>query len=128
MTDYQIEANTRRCAASGRALKTGDRCYSVLVDEGGKFRRLDYSNESWTGPPEGTFSFWISRIPAAEEKRQPVDDEMLLDCFRRLEGEPDPGRLSFRYVVALLLLRRKQLRFEDARMDDGREIIRAHCP
>ena len=67
MTEYQIEANTRRCTASGRELKPGERFFSVLLDQGGKFQRKDYGSEAWQGPPEGTFSFWTGKIPAGED-------------------------------------------------------------
>jgi hypothetical protein len=115
MTEYQIEANTRRCALTGRELKPGDKFYSVLLEEAGKFQRKDYSTEAWQGPPEGAFSFWCGRIAAEDGHRHPsIDDDMLVECFQRLEPETDRGRLNFRYVVALLLMRRKRLRFEEA--------------
>src|SRR6266446_8248517 len=128
MTEYQIEANTRRCVVSGRELKPGEKYYSVLTDEGGKFQRRDYSCECWQGPPERAFSFWAGRIPAADDDRRPkIDDEMLLDCFQRLEGDADPGRVNFRYVVALLLMRRKRFRFEEARTEGGLETLCLRC-
>jgi hypothetical protein len=129
MTDYQIQATTRRCAATGRDLRPGETMYTVLLDQGGKFTRQDYSGEAWQGPPAGAFSFWVSRVPALEEDRRPrIDDDLLMDCFKRLEGQTEPGRVNFRYVVALLLMRRKRLKFEEARTQDGQEILRLRCP
>jgi hypothetical protein len=123
MTDYQIQASTRRCAVTGRELRPGERYYSVLIDEG-KLIRQDYSLESWHGPPEGAFSFWQSRLPAGTApRRQPIDDDILLGCFDRLKGELEPARLSIRYVLALLLIRRKRLRLEDARQEGGQEVL-----
>jgi hypothetical protein len=124
MTDYQIQASTRRCALSGREIKPGERFYSVLLDEGDTFVRQDYSLEAWHGPPEKTFSFWQGRLPACgAPKRPPIDDELLLDCFARLEGEPEPGKQAFRYVLALLLVRRKRLRMEDSTSEGGQGIL-----
>src|SRR5438128_1941561 len=101
MTEYQIQPNTRRCTVTGRELRPGDQFYSVLLEEGGKFLRHDYSSEAWRGPPHGSFSFWAGHIPVgAESKRAPVDDDLLLDCLQRLEGESEPARVNFRYVVA----------------------------
>ena len=129
MTDYQIQPNTRRCAATGKELEPGSKFYTVLLDQGGKFVRQDYSNEAWQGPPEGAFSFWAGRVPPPEAGRRPrIYDELLLDCFNRLKGETEPGRVSFRYVIALLLMRRKRLKFEDVRVEDGREILCLRCP
>lgn len=125
MTDYQISANTRRCAASGRELRAGEKIYTVLVDEAGKFVRHDYALEAWQGPPAGAFSFWMARVPALDEKRRPrIDDDLLLECLQRLESQLEPERVQFRYIVALLLLRRKQLKFDDARVEGGVEIMR----
>jgi len=128
MTDYQIQPSTRRCCVSGRDLRPGERCYTVLLDQGGRFVRRDYAPEAWAGPPPDAFSFWAGRVAATEGKRRPViDDELLADCFARLEGQTEPARLRFRYVVALLLMRRKRLRFEEARAEDGREVLLLRC-
>jgi hypothetical protein len=128
MTEYQIQANTRRCAATGRELRPGERYFSVLLEEQGKFVRRDYSGEAWQGPPPQAFSFWAGRIPADEgNRRPPIDDEMLVECFGRLEGQTDPARVNFRYVIALLLLRRKRFKFEEARMEGGQEVLSLRC-
>jgi hypothetical protein len=128
MTEYQIQPNTRRCASSGRELRSGDKFYSVLREEDGKFVRQDYSGEAWQGPPPGSFSFWTGRIPTGEENRRlPVDEEVLMDCLQRLEGEREPARVNFRYVAALLLMRRKRLKFEEARTEGDREILLLRC-
>jgi hypothetical protein len=114
MTEYEIEANTRRCAVSGRELRIGERFYSVLLERDGKFQRRDYSSEAWQGPPEGAFSFWSGPITAGDQNRLPrIDEETLIDCFERLDNENEPGRVRFRYIVALLLMRRKRLKFEE---------------
>ena len=68
MTEYQIQPNTRRCAVSGRELKPGERYFSVLLDEAGKFVRKDYGAEAWQGPPADAFSFWAGRVPAAGDR------------------------------------------------------------
>lgn len=129
MTEYQFQAPTRRCEASGRELKPGERFYTVLIDDGGRFVRHDYSAEAWTGPPPGTFSFWAGRVPPQDEKARPrIDDDLLLDCLHRLEGQTEASRVSFRYVVALLLMRRKRLKFEAARTDGDTEVLVLRCP
>ena len=49
---------------------------------------------------------------------------LLLDCFHRLKDSADPDGLNFRYVAALLLMRRKRFRFEDVFRDEaGRDVI-----
>jgi hypothetical protein len=127
MTDYQIQPNTRRCSVTGRELSPGETCYTVLQEEGGKFVRKEYSAEAWQGPPPGAFSFWQGKVSASQAPRRPAfDDELLMDCFLRLEGQPEPSRVSFRYVLALLLMRRRRLRPEEARPGDGKT-LRLRC-
>jgi hypothetical protein len=128
MTDYQIQPNTRRCAITGRDLLPGERFFTALLEEGGQFLRQDYSSEAWQGPPEGALGFWCGRVPAPEEGRKlRIDDELLMDCFTRLEGQTDPGRVSFRYVLALLLMRRKRFKFEEARKEGDTELLCLRC-
>lgn len=128
MTEYQIQANTRRCAVTGRELKPGEKIYSVLREENGKFQRQEISSEAWSGQPDGTIAFWVSRVPAADASRRPqVDDELLFECFQRLAGQTAPDRVQFRWVVALLLLRRKRLKFEESRQENGQETLVLRC-
>jgi hypothetical protein len=128
MTDYQIQPNTRRCVTSGRELRPGESYFSVLVDEAGRLVRHDYSKEAWHGPPEGAFSFWQGKVqPPGKPRRPPIDDDLLLDCFTRLEESVDPGKLGFRYVLALLLLRRKRLKLEGSALEAGRDVLTLRC-
>ncbi len=128
MTEYQIQPNTRRCAGSGRDLTPGETFFSVLIDEGDHFLRKDYSREAWQGPPADAFCFWSGKVPAPDDDHRPrFDDELLVDCFHRLEGEREPRKISFRYVVALLLMRRKRLKFDRTKTEGGQEIICLRC-
>ena len=126
MTDYDIQAPSRVCSATGRELKPGDRFFAALTEEAGKLVRADFAADAWTGPPQGAVAYWSGKVPAAGQKpRKPVvNDEVLLDCFDRLKDSADPDGLNFRYVATLLLMRRKRFKFEDAARDEqGRDVL-----
>jgi hypothetical protein len=124
MTTFDIQGPTRVCAVSGRELKPGDKYLSVLSDEGGAFVRRDYAADAWPGPPPSAVAFWSGKIPASDRPRKPVfNDELLLDCFDHLAAAAEPDRVNFRYVVALLLMRRKRLKFEDVVREDGGDVM-----
>ncbi len=125
MTDYEIQGPTRVCAATGRELRPGERFYGVRIEEGGKFARKDYAADAWTGPPPDHVAYWTGRVPSADKPRKPViNDDLLIDCFDRLKDSTDADGLNFRYVTALLLMRRKRFRFEDAYRDEsGRDVM-----
>ncbi len=125
MTDYEITGPARMCAATGRELKAGDRFHAVLTEQGGKLVRTDYATDAWTGPPPDAVAHWAGRVHATDKPRKPVvNDELLLGCFDRLKHSADPDGLNFRYVAALLLMRRKRFRFEDVARDEaGRDVL-----
>jgi hypothetical protein len=128
MTEYQIQPNSRRCAATGRELRPGEKFYTALLEEGDRLLRKDYSSEGWQGPPHGAFGFWSGRVPAPEGDRRPrIDDDLLVECFQRLENDAEQAKVSFRYVAALLLMRRKRFKFEEARTEQGLEVLTLRC-
>jgi hypothetical protein len=129
MTEYHIQPPTRRCSATGRELRAGERFFTALVETGSHFERRDYAPEAWAGPPPGAFSHWFGKVPATLEHQKPrFDDELLEDCFARLDDPLDPARINFRYVLALLLIRRKRLRFAESRHEAGQEWMVLTCP
>jgi hypothetical protein len=124
MTVYQLHGPARICAATGRELAAGERVFSVLRDENGQFVRTDYSADAWPGPPPGAVAWWAGRISDAGRAAKPtINDDLLADCFEHLSGTNDPARLRFRYVVALLLMRRKRFKFEDARKRGDKDTL-----
>jgi hypothetical protein len=124
MTNYQFHGPARVCATSGRELHAGEKVYSLLRDEDGQFVRTDYAADAWPGPPTGAVAWWSARIPEAGRPAKPtINDDILVDCFEHLADTTDPARQKFRYVVALLLMRRKRFKFEDARKREDRETL-----
>jgi hypothetical protein len=125
VADYEIQGPTRMCAATGRELKPGDRFCAVLAERDGRFVRTDYAASNWPGPPADALAHWSGRVPTTDRPQKPVvNDELLMDCLTRLDGATEPGQIRFRYVVALLLMRRKRLKFEDAKRDaEGRDVL-----
>jgi hypothetical protein len=99
-----------------------------------QFARQDYCAACWaqaaerTGTSPSLFGVWRSRVPEAREKRKTfVDDELLVNFFERLEGSDEPAKVQFRFVLALILMRKRVLVYD--RMDrpaDGQEVWTMH--
>lgn len=129
MTEYQIQPPTRRCMTTGRELQAGERFFTALVESGDRFQRQDYAPEAWHGPPDGAFSYWMGKVPPTAGHEKPrFDDDLLEECFERLENPTESGRVNFRYVLALLLIRRKRFRFEATRYEGPEERIILFSP
>ncbi len=123
MADWEVQRTSGRCAISGRELAEGEEFYAVLFDRNGVLERVDYAAEAWSGPPEGTFCFWKSRVPFKEKKKVAwVDDEVLVNLFVRLAEERDELKIRFRFVLALLLMRKRLLKFEQTLRDGDHEL------
>jgi len=124
VTQYDIAAPTRICAATGKELKPGDAFFAVLLEVAGKFVRKDFAVGSQVQEP-GAIASWTGKIPANDKPHKPVfNDELLIEWFDHLGRSGDANRLNIRYVVALLLMRRKRLKFEDLkRSKDGDTMI-----
>lgn len=125
--DYKIQSSTLRCARTGQELKPGDKFFSVLYDRGSVLEREDISVTAWQGPPPEAFSFWMGRVPREPSKRIQVDDDVLFDCFLRLTDAEEEQKVNFRYIVALLLMRRRRLKFEEVRFENERELLSLRC-
>ncbi len=126
--DFDIQRCTRRCAALERELAPGEVFYSVLAPQGRDVVRLDYSQEGWTGPPEGALGWWKSQMPDATGARKTAlaPNDVLLQYFEQLEH--DPTRQDLRYVLALLMIRRRIMRLDDTERDEhGQETLLLFC-
>lgn len=135
---YALGRPTRRCAATGRELIIGEAYIATLIDDGqGPIaRRADYSMEAWEVPasrPRGVAAFWKAHVtdPGQKKMQQVLDDDALADLFDQTETPmpaealPEGGeqalaaaeqrRLALRFVITLLMLRRKLLVLESTR-------------
>jgi hypothetical protein len=111
LLDFEVQRCTRHCAATDRALKPGDECYSVLEIHGADVIRKDFCREGWKGAPDSAFGWWKSRVPEPTAKKiKLAPNDVLLELFDQLAERPDQQDL--RYVLALLLVRRRVLRLD----------------
>lgn len=124
--EYQVGRSSGVCSATGRPLQPGTPCIAALcereADEG--FDRLDFSTDAWERGerPPRLYSFWRTVVPQPDAKpRMLVDDSVLMDLFERLGSDDRPQRVAFRFVLCLILMRKKQLKFLSKKDADGVE-------
>ena len=128
MVEYDIQRCTRHCHASGRELAPGEVVYSVLIETGGNITRQDYSSEAWPGPLEDALGWWKGTIADASSKRVHwAPHDVMLHYFEQLDG--NPAKEDVRYVLALLLVRRRIVRVESTEKDAaGSETLVVYAP
>lgn len=112
---YDIGRCTGQCVFTGEALAPGTPCVAALCENSQQpgFLRVDSSISAWEAGqrPPGLFSYWRTIAPEPNSKpRLLVDDQVLLEIFLRLGDDARADRQAFRFVLALILLRRRVLR------------------
>ncbi len=127
LLDFEVRSCSRLCAQTGKALMPGEVYYSVLEVGETETVRHDFGAESWQGPPEACLGWWRSRVPAKDEKPKLAPTDVMLNLFAALADKPSDTQ--FRYLLGLLLIRRRVLRREEASRDDaGQEVLTLFAP
>jgi len=129
---YDIQRPTGVCAATGRELEPGETVYTALVDPPAEDRseaqrkandkgelpmlRIDVSADAWEANhfrPPYLFGFWRAEVPEPNEKKKLlVGDAAIQELMLSMEDASEDKQLAFRYVLALILLRKKLLRHD----------------
>src|ERR1035437_7323886 len=108
------EKATAAAAAEKESRKKGKEPEPAAVSP---FIRVDYCEKCWAEgkrPTQGTmFSFWKTTVPEPQQKKKLlVDDAVLVDVFQRMESRNEPQEIRFRFVLALILMRKRLLKYE----------------
>ena len=130
--DYEISRPNRLCCRCGTSFAAGQEFMAAVREDGEAFVREDCCLGCWeaSGPADGpeVVGVWRARVPAPREKKHLfVDDAVLIEFLDRLAGSEEPARVSFRFVLTLVLMRKKLLVYDgSATGDDGRETWTLH--
>ena len=123
MEQWEVQRTEGVCAGTNRKLEPGEEYYAALIDKETFFERRDYSCDYWEQHQPEVFSFWKTKIPEPSQKKKLfVDDNVLVNLFERLAEEKEELKVNFRFVLALILMRKRRLKYEDSRRDGTREI------
>jgi hypothetical protein len=114
--DWNIKARSEVCDATGRPFAEGDVFHAALFIEGQAFRRSDLCEEAWKArsldpSAEPPFSAWRSRFePPAPPPREPLPRDDAEGMLRRLIESNDPAHTNTRYLLAVMLERKRVLK------------------
>ncbi|MBN1508547.1 MAG: hypothetical protein JW955_16985 [Sedimentisphaerales bacterium] len=123
MGDWDIKRPLGECCGSGKRIESGQEYYGALVETEQGLERRDFSTEFWESARPSVFCFWRTKLATPDQKKPLfVDDDMLMAFFERLAGETEPDKVNFRFVLALVLMRKRRLKYDATRMVDGNEV------
>jgi len=124
--EWNIQSRALRCAVSGRPFRKGERIYSALYWRDGQYSRVDLNEESWRArndniqPVSAWQADFVPPPPPPPETLKKDDAEGLL---RRLVAENESATRNARYILALMLERKKVLRQIERQRHEGSSVL-----
>lgn len=123
MADWEINKSLGFCQGTGRQIATGEEYFAALVEGPEGLQRQDFCRQYWQEHKPEVYCYWKTRLPDPEQKKQIfIDDEMLMAFFERLARETDQEKVNFRFVLALVLMRKRRLKYDSSKIEDGSEV------
>lgn len=132
--DFKIGRRGGVCASCAKALTPGTSAssalYRVTAGPDDAFERRDFcaacfEDAAKRGAP---FSWWTAVVPAPEVKKAVFDTGVAKEFLVRLLREDAPERASLRYLLVLLLLRKKIVKVGDQFSRDGVDVMVLSVP
>ena len=125
MGEWEVDKPLGQCYGTSRKIDYGEEYFGALVETDEGLQRRDFCADYWESEKPNVFCYWRSRLPHPNQKKQIfVDDEMLMAFFERLENETGQEKVNFRFVLALILMRKRRLKYDATRVENGKEIWR----
>ncbi len=130
--EWNIQPRALQCAVSSRPFEKGEKVFSALYWREGQYQRVDLNEEAWKARNDNIepLSAWQTEFvpppPPEQETLKKDDAESLL---RRLIAESAPTTRNARYILALMLERKKVLRqVERQKQESGSVLVYEHIP
>ncbi len=125
MDEWVIDKPLGNCSGTGRAIEPEEEYYATLVQTEQGLTRRDFCADYWAEHKPDVYCYWKTKLPSPDQKKNIfVDDDMLMTFFERLGSETEQEKINFRFVLALVLMRKRRLKYDSSRADDGRDIWR----
>lgn len=122
--EWTIEKSLNKCSSCAKEFDQKQEYFSQIFDSGGVFVRKDFCLACWKGPDASAYSFWRTRAAVKEEKpKRFIDLGIILDFFKKLGSSEEKAKVNFRYILALVLMRKRKLKFEGAKTENNSEIL-----
>ena len=123
MDEWEINKSLGQCCGTGREIEYGEEYFAALLETEEGLQRRDFCGQYWQEQKPEVFCYWKTKLPSPDQKKQIfIDDEMLMSFFERLAQETEQEKINFRFVLALVLTRKRRLKYDSSKNEDGKEI------
>lgn len=123
MADWEIKKTLGQCSGTEREFEVDEEYFAALVETDEGLQRVDFSMDYWNEHKPEVYCFWKTKMPNPELKKKVfINDEMLMAFFDRLAEETAIEKVNFRFVLTLILMRKRKLKYDACRIEDGKEV------
>jgi len=126
MAEWKIRRRHGECTRCQSVFEEGGRLASVLrLDEEKDLLREDLCESCWGADSPATYLFWwFTRFHASRKRTLQLDLGSLERLFMELEGKQEQQLAELRYLLCLLLMRKRKLKLKQVkRGKQGEELI-----
>lgn len=124
-TDWQMPRRAENCVGCAKSFEVGDAIRVALYESAAGYERRDFCA---TCPPPvepAPLAVWRTRRPTPSTRpAQAFDREAIFGFFQRLTDSTEAAHIQFRFVLALLLWRKRVLKFTETKLAGDGEIWR----
>ena len=125
VNEWEIRKPLGQCSGTDKKIQEGEEYYGTLVETAEGFERRDFCAEFWQANRPSVYCYWKTKLGGSGRKRPVfIDDNMLMAFFDRLGSDSEPERVNFRFVLALVLMRKRRLKYESSAKQQDREVWR----
>jgi hypothetical protein len=127
MSAWSFRRRRGTCSVCEREFDDGEAHFSALAIQGEELSREDACRACWKARDDSLpapLFWWRTRHHVAARKGLALDLEAIQGLFLGLEGRDEQHLRELRYVLALILLRKRRLKIERIeRSDEGESMI-----
>ncbi|MCC7015273.1 MAG: hypothetical protein IT454_22125 [Planctomycetes bacterium] len=124
MTDWKLSKRQPTCRTCSRTFEDGEAHVSALSVVGEEIAREDVCLPCWKAHGSRNELFWWRTRHSAQKKRGiALNLEALETLCVRLEGRQEVALAELRYVLCLVLMRKRRLKIERVERDDAGEAL-----
>jgi len=130
MADWKITKKVEGCARCDHDFEEGERHFSLLMFDAELLGRENRCGPCFTEdlelPPE--LVFWRTRRHIKPKRGLAVDFDSIEKLFLALEGREEPRLAELRFLLSLLLMRKRRIKMVRVKRTEGAEYMICRRP
>jgi hypothetical protein len=121
---YAVARPEGKCSATGQPIVPGDKFMALVRETPTGIERSDFCLAAWPDvDKKDALAFWQTTMPTPDQTKKKVfvDDDVLMQLFERLADATETTKIHFRFVLGLILMRKRLLTYEGTDHKDGQD-------